>query len=41
MLNQSAVMVFTGICGALVVMAMAYYVYWSVVLAEGPCKRGL
>lgn len=28
MLNQGAVMVFTGICGALVVMAMAYYVYW-------------
>ncbi|KAA8588313.1 hypothetical protein FQN60_001507 [Etheostoma spectabile] len=29
MLNQSAVMIFTGICGALVVMAMAYYVYCS------------
>ncbi|CAF94228.1 unnamed protein product [Tetraodon nigroviridis] len=28
MLNQSAVMIFTGICGALVLMAMAYYVYW-------------
>ena len=28
MLNQSAVMIFTGICGALVVMAIAYYVYW-------------
>lgn len=41
MLNQSAVMIFTGICGALVVMAMAYYVYWTVVLSDGPCKRGL
>ncbi|TKS67435.1 1-acyl-sn-glycerol-3-phosphate acyltransferase gamma [Collichthys lucidus] len=27
MLNQGAVMIFTGICGALVLMAMAYYVY--------------
>ncbi|KAL1281922.1 hypothetical protein QQF64_000725 [Cirrhinus molitorella] len=41
MLNQGAVMIFTGICGALVVMAVAYYAYWSVVLSEGPCKRGL
>lgn len=28
MLNQGTVMIFTGICGALVVMAVAYYAYW-------------
>lgn len=28
MLNQSAVVIFTGICGAMVFMAMAYYIYW-------------
>ncbi|KAL6481625.1 hypothetical protein MHYP_G00097050 [Metynnis hypsauchen] len=30
MLNQGAVMIFTGICGALVVMAVAYYAYWVI-----------
>ncbi|KAG7282928.1 hypothetical protein CRUP_018428 [Coryphaenoides rupestris] len=33
MLNQSAVMIFTGICGALVVLALAYYVYCGL-----PCQ---
>lgn len=28
MLNQGAVMIFTGVYGALVVMAVAYYAYW-------------
>lgn len=28
MLNQGAVMIFTGLCGALVVMAVAYCAYW-------------
>ncbi|KAK6325136.1 hypothetical protein J4Q44_G00044780 [Coregonus suidteri] len=29
MLNQGAVMLFTGLCGALVVLSIAYYTYWS------------
>ncbi|TRZ02243.1 hypothetical protein DNTS_034745 [Danionella cerebrum] len=35
MLNQGAVMIFTGVCGALVVMAVAYYAYWTVLLIMG------
>ncbi|KAI1885448.1 hypothetical protein AGOR_G00220310 [Albula goreensis] len=33
MLNQGGVMIFTGICGALVIMALAYYVYWCSTMA--------
>lgn len=41
MLNQGAVMIFTGICGALVVMAVAYYAYWWVWLMVIQSNSGL
>uniref|UniRef100_A0A8I3WJY5 Uncharacterized protein n=1 Tax=Callithrix jacchus TaxID=9483 RepID=A0A8I3WJY5_CALJA len=30
---------FSGICVALLAVALAYYFYWTAVLSEGPCTR--
>ncbi|KAJ8379167.1 hypothetical protein AAFF_G00230790 [Aldrovandia affinis] len=42
MLHQGCVMIFTGVCGALIIMALAYYVYWFVKenTVVGQCERG-
>ncbi|KAG9332929.1 hypothetical protein JZ751_014023 [Albula glossodonta] len=41
MLNQGGVMIFTGICGAIVLMAMGYYLYWWLVREPAHERSGL
>uniref|UniRef100_A0A6I8MWZ3 Predicted gene, 56820 n=2 Tax=Murinae TaxID=39107 RepID=A0A6I8MWZ3_MOUSE len=39
MLASSSTCLFSGVCVALLAVALAYYFYWTAVLSEGPCGR--